>query len=785
MGAHCSCTEGLFKSLSAGRLPKNELLSEYELGKLLGQGAFGAVYQCTKIGTSSEYAVKMIDVCQSPLEQIKQEADLLSEMDHRNVVKIHKVFYEEVFVCIVMDIHKGGELIARMQKHWKDVGRIPVAKASHIAYQLCAPVAYLHSKAVVHRDVKVDNYLTSPDDLLERSCTVYLADFGTARYLKQGERLKEMCGTKLYWSPEFHQRDYSFKVDLWAIGVCLYGLCEGRFPFADAKEVFRKPVKPPTGIPEKITKAVLGLLEKEEESRLSTDQMMQEPWIEEGRLAAGGGVAVRTETKESDVVGEGWSPTGPVMAESGANTAVRNRRHELVDRLEHQAQIRRGKTSGMLATEVDYRQPSFAVTDRHTQRTLKAQWWAESKIAQYSVIPANTTARYAAAQSESLAASRVAVVKDMLEDYGIDTSRFGVGGARTMQEFAEEVEAGSAKLMLDARKTKALVRVVDICLLRLACTLGGTTSYVVETLQQYEDGRHLASTRLPGTKKAPYESTRGAVQRLIVDIMGLQDFELELDFDIIEVSEEEESSPSFPGVRTVYRKEMVAGLLLTTDPKTLAKIGIHSEVAQSGWKWRDEGLRTNHVFKWMAEKQCAAGGVQLNVGRSSQKISWLVWAAARVHVDEDALENRLQSAGVDVSQWGQVSTKSVADLAREISQGESSLMTTKEGHLLRVCDVVLMRLAKADTGDVLVEVQEAYPTGETKVLNRLPGVTKQAEENEFIAFKRVLKSLRIDENSVLIDGAAVHTVDEEKCSPSYPGLRTLYRKRVIGAKLET
>eukprot|EP00971_Amphidinium_carterae_P123609 2447987-Amphidinium_carterae.1 len=45
-----------------------------------------------------------------------------------------EVFYEEVFVCIVMDIHKGGELIARMQKHWKDVGRIPVAKARHVSW---------------------------------------------------------------------------------------------------------------------------------------------------------------------------------------------------------------------------------------------------------------------------------------------------------------------------------------------------------------------------------------------------------------------------------------------------------------------------------------------------------------------------------------------------------------------------------------------------------------------------------------------------------------------------
>jgi len=748
---------------------------------LLGQGAFGAVYQATKIGTNLEYAVKMIDVCQSPLEQIKQEADLLAAMEHPNVVRIYNVYYEEVFVCIVMDIHKGGELIGRMQKFWADTGRIPVAEASHIAFQLAAPVAHLHNKGVVHRDVKVDNYLTSPEELLDRKCKVYLADFGTALYLKPTERLSELCGTKLYWPPEFHKRDYSFKVDLWAIGVCYYGLCEGRFPFADGKEVFRKTLKAPTGVPPEISRAVLGLLDKSEQNRLSANQLMEEAWVQAGKKVVEGVDGKKMAITKTNGT-EAWTPEGPVMQESGANAAVRNMRHELVDRMEHQALLKRGGTRRLAAGEaVDCWKPSFVIKDRHTGRSLKAEWWNEKKLMQSKVMPPNTIA--ATRSTGSMAASQVEAVKDMLEGYGINTKRFGVGGARTMQQFAEEVEDGSARLMLDARKTKALVRVVDTCLLRLSFGEGDSASYAIETLQRYEDGRTQSFARLPGTKKAPYESTMGAINRLITDVLGMDaSCMVAVDYDNPEFHEDEEASPSFPGVRTVYKKEVVAGRLLTKDPNVLSKFGIQGSSAVSGWKWKEEVQRTDHVFKWMTTKQCASRGAKLSLSTDGAKISWLVGAQARVNVDEDLLEQKLQAVGVDTSQFGQVQTRSIADLARELSQGESSLMS-KEGRLLRVCDVVLMQLVKAETGEVLIETEEEFSNGSKKTLNRLPGVTKQAEENEFIALKRVLKYLKIDENMVEIDGSAVHMVDDEKSSPSYPGLRTLYRKRVISATL--
>merc|ERR1719265_3142774 len=102
-------------------------------------------------------------------------------------------------------------------------------------------IRHLHSHNIVHRDVKGDNFLCECRDLTAPENRIVLADFGVAVELRcPNTRLHESCGTPRYWAPEFFDLDYHMKVDIWAVGVIIYNLLVGRFPFRDQTQVKTK-----------------------------------------------------------------------------------------------------------------------------------------------------------------------------------------------------------------------------------------------------------------------------------------------------------------------------------------------------------------------------------------------------------------------------------------------------------------------------------------------------------------------------------------------------------------
>merc|ERR1712194_455970 len=116
---------------------------------------------------------------------------------------LHDVFYEKVFVCMVLEIYRGGDMIEGMQLHWKNKGMIAIPVVQNVSKMMVQSVEWLHQNECVHRDLKGDNYLMDRKEMEDGQCRVYLSDFGTVVSLKTGERLKAKVGTKTYWSPEF------------------------------------------------------------------------------------------------------------------------------------------------------------------------------------------------------------------------------------------------------------------------------------------------------------------------------------------------------------------------------------------------------------------------------------------------------------------------------------------------------------------------------------------------------------------------------------------------------
>lgn len=215
----------------------------YEIGDLLGSGAFGQVRKCRvkgDVGEVEEYAVKIVDLRSDTWEHAgayltaREEADILQMLRHPNVVELVDVFEDERFLYVVMEQVICGELFQALADPSVVVQETDIAV---IATQLIGALDFLHQRHIVHRDVKAENILLGQPSEDSR-WNVKLVDFGIAVRLERGcpmrrndAPLELLCGTPYYCAPELYLGNYGCKVDLWAAGVVFYLALLGAYPF--------------------------------------------------------------------------------------------------------------------------------------------------------------------------------------------------------------------------------------------------------------------------------------------------------------------------------------------------------------------------------------------------------------------------------------------------------------------------------------------------------------------------------------------------------------------------
>lgn len=746
------------------------LLEEYSVGQTLGEGAFGVVSKCTKRSTGEEFAVKMVDKVETPVDAIRREADMLQSMDHPNVVKVHGVYYEKCFVCIVMDKYSGGDLVEGLQRHLKEKGQIDCYTVVHVARQMGSSIQYLHNRSVVHRDVKGDNYLMDRNDMTDMKCKVVLTDFGTACRYKPGERMSSGVGTKIFWSPEFYDRSYGAKVDIWAMGIINYGLVSGRFPFRDENDVRGKEVKIPKRVHAQCEEFIKQMLDKAEKTRPDANSVMAHAWLatKEGR----GTDAIAVASNEDATPAEG-------MKEEGVGEHVKERRQELIGRLNKEDQIRRNPdpAGNQRPVSKHYQQKSFVLADKQVQGLkVSYEWWEASRVKASKILDLDNGCRSHYPGDNVVEESYLRIFSSMLLDHNIDPERFGRGKAKKLEQLAQEVRSGSARLMLDAKSHKTLVRLVDIVLVRIRCN-GQVRKQLVEVEERYPDGRRRATFRLPGTKKEPYENTRQVAERIVTDMLKMPPGSVQFDLVHLERHEEETESPSYPGVCTVYRKELVEGVVILNNGQALADVGL-----PEGTPWNAcDASQNTKFFQWMVDKEAESKGVKLRAD-ATEAVSTLV--RPPIGLNEDALRTHLNALEIDVSKFGANGCKSIKEFSQELLRGESTLQqepTTKK--LQRIVDVVLLVVMRPGAGEILIQTEQVDARGHRTRLDRLPGAKCRPDENQFLSARRILRrQLDINENMVKLD-KEVGILEEERHSPAYPGLRTVYRKRIIKAEL--
>ncbi len=168
----------------------------YKFVKLIGKGAFGKVTLGVHKLTGKYVAIKTIEKSYMKDEfsrkKVFREVYILKKIRHANVIRLLEVFESSKHLLIVMEYAGCGDLLQYVKRH----KRLSESEAKVLFKQVVYGLGHIHSRSVLHRDIKLDNILLDSDN------GVKICDFGVSKIIDKGVSIKEQCGTPAYIAPE-------------------------------------------------------------------------------------------------------------------------------------------------------------------------------------------------------------------------------------------------------------------------------------------------------------------------------------------------------------------------------------------------------------------------------------------------------------------------------------------------------------------------------------------------------------------------------------------------------
>eukprot|EP00930_Biecheleria_cincta_P045062 TRINITY_DN31056_c0_g1_i1.p1 TRINITY_DN31056_c0_g1~~TRINITY_DN31056_c0_g1_i1.p1 ORF type:complete len:270 (+),score=26.18 TRINITY_DN31056_c0_g1_i1:40-849(+) len=261
---------------------------EYALEEVIGKGAFATVHACTHLKTGHRRAARIVVLQRHKVKRLIEQVQLLKSLCHKNIVQVHSIYLQHGCACIVVDRYVG-DVLDGMLTHSRTLGQIGGRTIVHVIFQMSAALHLLHSKGIVHRDIKPDNFLIDVLDITDPNCQVALSDFDSVSALPSSGRLSAWVGTCLYWAPEVFSRNYAVKVDIWALGISIFGLLAGHFPFSGELDIQTKDLIYPKRIDLPLQDLLTNMLCKSEGQRFSADDVIVHSALMPNNLSSDGG----------------------------------------------------------------------------------------------------------------------------------------------------------------------------------------------------------------------------------------------------------------------------------------------------------------------------------------------------------------------------------------------------------------------------------------------------------------------------------------------------------------
>uniref|UniRef100_A0A8D2ZTZ5 non-specific serine/threonine protein kinase n=1 Tax=Scophthalmus maximus TaxID=52904 RepID=A0A8D2ZTZ5_SCOMX len=258
---------------------------------MINKGSFAKVMEGLHIGTGEKVAIKVIDKKKARqdsyvLKNMKREPRIHQMVRHPHIVVLFETLETENSYYMAMELCAGGDLMDRICER----KRLEEREVRRYTRQILSAVEHLHKHGIVHRDLKIENFL------LDEHNNIKIVDFGLSNTLKAEslslELLNTQCGSPAYAAPELlAHRKYGPKVDVWSVGVSMFAMLTGTLPFTvepfNIKQLHQKMVKGeissiPSDVSEGAASFVLSLLEPDPTKRPSVRAAMEERWINEG-----------------------------------------------------------------------------------------------------------------------------------------------------------------------------------------------------------------------------------------------------------------------------------------------------------------------------------------------------------------------------------------------------------------------------------------------------------------------------------------------------------------------
>ncbi|KEG06751.1 putative serine/threonine protein kinase, partial [Trypanosoma grayi] len=266
---------------------------KYWISRVLGSGATGTVLCAKRVSDAETFAVKVVDMegmSEADKNRAQAEVHCLLSCDFFSILKCHEDYAKKdpqneenvLMIALVLDYANAGDLRQEIKSRAKSDRAFREHEAGLLFIQVLLALHHVHSRHMIHRDIKSANILLCSNGLIK------LGDFGFSKMYSatvSEDVGKTFCGTPYYVAPEIWRRKpYSKKADLFSLGVLLYELLTLKRPFdgADMQGVMQKTLSGkyeplPSSISPEMSEVVSSLLSSDPRARPSSSKLLNAP----------------------------------------------------------------------------------------------------------------------------------------------------------------------------------------------------------------------------------------------------------------------------------------------------------------------------------------------------------------------------------------------------------------------------------------------------------------------------------------------------------------------------
>ena len=260
-------------------------IDDYIISTELGIGSYAEVKLGIHKKTKKKYAIKIYDKNlvndEDKKYTIKNEIFILKQLNNDNIMKLYDVIETNRHLYLIMEYIDGISLLEYIQR--KKARRIDESTCKIFFRQIVQAILYCQSRNICHRDIKLENILIVNDSIIK------LIDFGFGIKCNRDEYQEFFCGTVYYMPPEIvnKQKYIPFYSDIWSLGVLLFTMVFGNFPFRAKKEeklfelitegnlIFPKDIE----VSDEVKNLISKMMVIKPSKRISLESILEDPWI--------------------------------------------------------------------------------------------------------------------------------------------------------------------------------------------------------------------------------------------------------------------------------------------------------------------------------------------------------------------------------------------------------------------------------------------------------------------------------------------------------------------------